>query len=802
MNDLKFALRQLLKNPGFATVAVLTLALGIGASTTVFTVVNAVCLKPLPYEHPDRLLAVELLNTRDAPAPGNLSYPDFFDFRQRNHVFDHFVTGRDVNLTLTGFGPPMQLDGQMVTWDLFSALGKQPELGRGFLPGEEAPGTHVVVLSHEFWQTQFGSDRNIIGRTIDLNREPYTVVGVAPIGFVFPANEPNIQIWTTIAVDQSAITQRGARMLEAIGRLKPGVDMRRARADLDVIAAALAAEYPESNANYRRAFVRPALETLVGQSRAPLMILLAAVGLVLMIACANIMNLLLARTVAREHEMAVRGALGAGRKRLIRQLLTESLLLAFLGGLGGVILAACALRGVILLGGPDLPRLAEATIDTRVLGFSSVLVLFTSIAFGMFPALQAAKIDLSGSLREKTSHNGPWHERLRGALVVVQVTLGVMLVSGAGLLMASFLHLQNGELGLNPDNLLSYRFTLPESRYNAGQQVIFYDRLLDAMRDLPGVQSAAGVWPLPLSGDSANVGFDIEGRPVAHPNEPQARMAFATPGYFSTAGITLLSGRFFAEQDAAKAPQVLIVNKAFADKFFPGEAVIGKRITPGAGAPGENPSPHEIVGVVGNAKLFATDAAPQPMYYFPYKQLPWFPPAVVLRTVVPPRTLQSAIRKRLVALDPAVPVFQTRTMNELLSAQITGPRFQMLLLNCFAASALLLTMVGLYGVMAYSVTRRTPEIGVRIALGASRTDVLFMVLKQAVTLLATGLVLGLLGSLAGARALQGVLYGVRSLSPAVSGLSGLLVAVTGLLAAYLPARRAAKVDPIVALHYE
>ncbi len=810
LQDIRFGLRMLAKNPGFTTVAVATLALGIGANTAIFSVVNAVLLKPLPYAEPDRLVRVEGMRQRDTLVPSSLSFPDFFDFRSGNHVFEHLITGYDADMPLAGDGAPVQVDVEKATWDLFPALGIQPELGRGFLESEEVAGVHVVVLSQKLWQSRFGGDRNILGRTINLDRKAYTVVGIAPPGFTFPVDEPGIDLWTTIASDREAppgdtpITeQRGAHLLTALGRLKPGVSIAQARADLDVIAENLARQYPDTNVNQPRASVRPALETLVGESRTPLLVLLGAVGMVLLIACANIANLLLARTSSREQEISVRAAMGASRVRVVRQLLTESLLLALLGGAAGAMLAEYALRGVLPLGGDSIPRLAQASIDGRVLGFSLLLTFCASVFFGLAPALHASRVDLASSLTERSRAGTQKHEVVRGALVVAQVTLGLVLVTGAGLLMASFLHLENSDLGLKPDHLLTFHFSLPDAQYTPPQQIALYDRMLERMRALPGVQSAAGIWPLPLGGNNATVGFNIEERPLPEGKRPSARMAFATPGYFSTAGIPLLKGRFFTDHDVMKSARVLIINKAFADKFFPGEDVIGKLITPGATGPGDSKeSVHEIVGVVGSAKLFALDTEPKPIYYFPYKQLTWTVPVMMLRTSVPPHSLEPSVRKEMSALDPMVPVYEIRTMEELLSTQVTAPRFQTVLLGAFAGIALVLTMVGLYGVMAYSVARRTREIGVRMALGADRRTVLSMVLARAMGLLAAGLVLGIAASLAADHLLQSMLFGVSAMNPLILVLSGLLVGVTGLLAAYLPARRAAALDPMVALRYE
>ena len=809
-NDVCYAFRTLAKSPSFSAAAIVTLALGIGATTAVFSVVNTVLLNPLPYSEPDRLVTVVSLWVTGGLRPFPLSYPDFFDFRVKNHVFQNLVTSRDANLVMTGVGTPQQLDGEMVTWDLFSALGIQPEVGRAFLPSEEAAGTHVVVLSHTLWQTQFGGDRGIVGRMITLDRKPYTVVGVAPASFAFPVDKPNTQLWTTIAADREAppgdepvTEQRGTHNLRALGRLKRGVTVEQARADLNLIAAALAKQYPDSNRNISQAAVQPELKTVVWGSRAPLLILFGAVGLVLLIACANIANLLLVRMASREHEMAVRAAMGASRGRVIRQLLTESLLLAILGAAAGLLLAEYAMDVVLPLGGEGIPRLAQASIDARALGFSVLLAFLTSVFFGLAPALQASKVDFVSSLKEGGRASTRKHCRLRGALVISQVTLGLVLVSGAGLLMASFLRLETSDLGLRTDHLLTFSFSLPEPQYSTAQEIAFYDQLLKRLRTLPGVESAAGVWPLPLGRTNATAPFNIDERPVATANRPSARMAFATPAYFSTAGIPLLKGRFFNDHDDTKSPLVLIVNRAFAEEYFPGEDVIGKGITPGVTGPGEKKeSPHEIVGIVGSAKLVPMDVEPMPTYYFAYKQLPWMPPAVMLRTDVPPRVLESAVREQMAALDSMVPVFQVSTMEELLSAQVSEPRFYTVLFGCFAGIALLLAVVGLYGVMAYSVTRRTREIGVRLALGADRSAVLSMVMKQAMVLLVVGLGLGLATSLATGRFLRSMLYSVSAANPAILGFAGLLVGLTGLLAAYLPARQATRVDPMVALRCE
>jgi putative ABC transport system permease protein len=810
LQDLRRGLRALAENPGFTLVAVLTLALGIGANTAVFSVLNAVMLRPLPFVEPDRLVAVQALDNRGGPHPAPLSYPDFFDLRARNRVFEHFLTYRDDEFTLTGLGQPTQIPGEMVTWDLFPALGVQPVLGRGFEPRDEDRGARVAILSYGFWQRQFGGNKDVAGRTITLDRQAFTVVGVAPAGFKFPLDNPRVQLWTTIALDkgtgqpgESQITEeRGAHLLPGLARLQPGVTLAQARADLDTIAAALAKQYPDSNQNRPQVTLMPESQRLIGDARQPLLLLLGAVALVLLIACANIANLLLARTAAREHEMAVRSALGASRARVILQLLTESLVLALLGCAAGTLLAEGALRVILPLGEASIPRLAQASIDGHVLAFSILLAVFTSLIFGMAPAWRASRVNLTGTLQEGSRSILRGNDRLRGVLVVSQMALGLVLATGAGLLLASFRNLESSDLGFNPRHLLTFRYSLPETQYRTPQQVVFTDSIMERLRALPGVQSVTGIWPLPLGGDDVEVSFDVKERSVPEPSRPAAHLAFVTPGYFASVGTPLLEGREFTDRDDLKAPPVVIVNRAFAQKFFPDEDVIGKKIESGAGTGNGKTEVQEIVGVVGNSKLSAFDREMEPVYYFPYQQLPWQPPNMVMRTALPPGVIGGEIREQVKALDSQVPISGLHTMDDLLAVQITSPRFHVWLFGSFAVLALLLTLVGFYGVMAYSVARRSREIGIRMALGAGQGTILSLVLKRALIFVLLGLSLGLVGAYAATHLLSGMLYGVKPLNPAVYALACLLLALTGFLAAYLPARRAAKVDPLVALRYE
>ena len=809
VQDVRHAFRQLRKAKWFTASAAVTLAVGIGTSTAVFAVLDAVVLKPLPYAEPDRLMAFRPLDQQGAPHPESISYPNFFDFRAQTHVFEHLVSYRRAGFTLTDSVPATQVAGEIVSWDLFPLLGVQPALGRSFLPDEEKPVTHVVVLRHDLWKSRFGGDRGILGRRIRIDGRPFTVVGVAPAGFRFPMDNPDVQLWTTLSEDATTAEhtpltkQRGSYVLDMIARLKRGVTAEQARAQMDLVAGALARQYPDTNHNIATTWLRPELERLAGTSRKPLWTLLGAVALVLLIACANVASLLLARSTGRAREFALRAALGASRGALVRQLLIESLALGVTGAMGGMLLALGVLRVVLPLAGDSIPRISQAGVDGRVLAFSAAVAMLTSVLFGMAPAIQVARANLAGTLKEGAANIARGHDRFRSVLVIGQIAFGLVLLVGAESLIASFWHLAHRDVGFRPDHLLTFSIGLPEAQYNTAGQIAFSDRLLEQLRSIPGVQKAGFGMPLPLQGDQMDVSFDIEERPVPAADRPSSEIAIVTPGYFGLMGIPLLKGRDFSERDDAAAPPVLVVNDAFARKYFPGEEVIGKRIKSGAMASAkEGDRMREIVGVVGDAKQTVLRTEPEPIYYFPYKQLPWGIGSIVLRTAVQPLELESAARSALAGLERDAPMFRVRTGEELAMTAIAQPRFQMVLMGSFAGVALLLTMGGLYGVLSYAVMRRRREIGVRIALGASHGEVLGQVLREAMRLVAVGLTLGLAGAAGVGHLLKSMVYGIRPGEPIiVLAACGVLV-IAGLAAAYVPAARAASVDPMQVLRSE
>ena len=815
LHDLRYGFRVLVKSPGFTVVAILTLALGIGANTAIFSIVNTVLLRPLPFPDSQRLVSLGNFDTRRSPAipEGTVSYPDVMDVRARNHSLQEVSVYRDNDYTVTGIGEPLHVNAENVSANMLRLLGTQPSVGRGFLDTEDAPGHHVVILSDSFWRKHFNADRNVMGRALNLNGRAYTVVGVMPRGFQFPVRAEARDLWLTFSreaevddpKDKPFTEQRGNHSLEAIARLKPGVPLAQANADLAAIARALSAEYPASNAHEGMG-ARPELDSVVGDTRQPLLILFGAVGLVLLMACANVANLLLARSMSRAREIAIRAAVGASRGRIVRQLIAESLLLSLTGAVIGVGVAEWAVSAVLRLYPNNLPRALEVGIDYRVLLFTAGLAIVTGVVFGLAPALQVSKPNLTEAMRGegRGSTSGAGHNRLRSGLVMAETALGIVLLAGAGLLIRSFNRLSHADLGFNPEHVFTATFDLSETHYNPDQQDQFIRELFTRIRALPGVSGAAGAVPLPLHDDLWSVSFNLLDHPVAEENEPDAGIYVAVPGFFETMQIPLLRGRTFDERDQRNSAPVMIVNQAFVKKYFPDEDPIGRRVKIGAGdgVARARYKTREIVGVVGDIRTSKLTIDPRAAYYVPLPQLMWGPPILVIRSATAPGTVETEVRKVLAAMDPDAPLYQVQTMEDYLALDLGRARFQTVLLGLFAGIALLLTAVGLYGVMAYTVVQRTHEIGIRVALGASRRDVLRMVLVKSVAITGVGLLIGIAGAAALTRLLASLLYQVKPLDPVVFTVVSLLLAGTSALASYIPAWRAAKVDPMVALRYQ
>ena len=806
--DVGYALRQMRKSPGFAAVVIATLALGIGANTAVFSIVDAVMLRPLPYAQPQRLVEVRSSEAGDYDG-SDVSYPDFFDWRAQNHSFNHLVSYHDDSGTLTGTERAVHLDGEVVSWDLLPLLGVQPELGRGFAPSEEKPGARALVISHALWVSQFGADRSVLGRSVTLSGQPYTIIGVMPPSFLFPISEPQNSFWVTLATESDpgdphpVLQNRGQHFLNVMGRLKPGVTLAQADGDMKAIAGRLAKQYPDSNTKHSSAAVQTELKALLGDTRLLLLVVMGAVGLVLLVACGNIANLLLARMRDRQREIAVRSALGAARSRIVRQLIAESLVLGIVGGLLGCGLAFVTTPLVLRLIPSGVPRAADAGVDLSVLGYAFLISLLCGVIFGTIPAVIASRTNLVATLKEGGRAEIFGHDWLRSTVIVGQVALGVVLTAGAALLMTSFSRLTHKDQGFQPDHLLTFTFETPDSRYKDTRPQ-FYREYFEKLRSLPGVEAASGSMLPPMTDNDAILSFENPEHPVSKGQQPNAHVDIVAPGYFRTMRIPLLAGRDFSDGDDVKAPQVMIVNQAFVQTYFPGENPLGKRLKPGAGnGSPDGPPWRRIVGVVGNVQLSATQGDPVPEQYLAASQQPnWCCLYSMVRTTVEPMTLAPAARRLVASMDHDIPVTQVSTMHDLLALQLAQPRFAMILLGVFAGLALVLTVVGLYGVMMYSVSRRTREIGVRLALGAQRTTVMQMVLRHAGTMVFAGMVIGIAITLASASVLRSMLYGTGARSPLVLLVVCGVVALAGFFAAYIPAWRAASLDPMRALRSE
>jgi putative ABC transport system permease protein len=808
--DMRYGIRMLLKAPSFSIVATIALALGIGANTAIFSVVNGVLLRPLPFTKSEQLMSVWEMDPTRGQVRGTASYPNFADWREQNRVFERMASYHGNDFIMTGRGESTRLQGAVVNADLFSLLDVAPAIGRGFLPEEDNPGDsgRVVILSQELYQKRFNSDPNVIGRqSIVLDGKTYTIVGVMPHAFQFPIQNEPVELWTTVALDREGKTpitdQRGAHYMNVIARLKPGVSKEQAQAEMTSISARLEQQYPDKNL-HKSIRIEPALEAIVGDIRPALLILLGAVGCVLLIACANVANLLLARAMTRHKEMAIRSALGASRSRVVRQLLTESILLSLAGGALGLVLAVWWSDLLIALGKEDIPRALQVGLDWSVLGFTLVVSVLTGIVFGLVPALHSSKTQLTETLKEggRGSGEGARRNRVRGVLVVGELAIAVVLLVGAGLLIQSLWRLRQVSPGFSSQNVLTFVVGIPEVKYPTDKQAHFYHDLVGRIESLPGVAAASSVIPLPLSGDRFSISFETEGRPVAKGNLPSADFFVIEANYFKTLGISQLKGRDFTERDDNKAPAVIIVNQAFARKFFPDEDAIGKHIKPGISTYEGDPQMREIVGVVADVKNRSLNSAVAPAYFVPQAQVPFNQMTVVVKTTNDPRSLIAAAQREVTTIDKELPVFNVKTMDDYLAASVAAPRFNTTLLSIFAAVALVLTIVGLYGVMSYSVAQRTNEIGIRMALGAQTRDVLRLIVSQGFKLVLLGLAIGLMGAFALMRVISGLVFGVTTKDPLTFGVVAVVLAFVALLACYVPARRAARVDPMKALRYE
>ena len=804
LQDVRYALRLLRKSPGFTLTAIIALALGIASTTAIFSVVDTVLLHALPYPNSDRILAVSTSSRSTGVGGGAVSPADYLDWAAQNHVFSYMAASRGWPVNLSGGDRPERLRATVTSGDFFALFGVQPIIGRTLSPQDSTPGNeHVVVLSFGLWKRSFGADRGILGKNIFLNGESYTVVGVMPANFnpSFDADEYS-ELWlpsrwgvpvNMLHPNEDPRNARDSHYLDAWARLKPGVTLQQARSETDAIALHLEKQYPTSDNDVGISLVGMQ-ENLVNDIRPVLLVLLVAVTLVLLIGCANVANLLLARATARSREISVRAALGASRMRLVRQLLTESVLLALLGGLTGILLAVWAVPALLAASPPDIHDFTAIGVNREVLAFSVALSLLSGILFGLAPALHASRENLNEALKEGERGSSGSHGKTRSALVVAEVGLSLILLIGSGLLVRSFVRLMRIDPGFDPNHLLVFQVGLPPASLPA-QQDQFYEQVLRRLQSLPGVKSAGAVSRLPLAGGNSDRSFQLPGSDQSY----QADIRVSNPSYFQTMRIPLLRGRLFNDQDAHSSAFVAVINNTLARTVFPGKDPIGKYIVNF----GQEMTRIQIVGVIGDVHHVGLDAEPRPEVYLCFGQGHWPSAFITLRTQISdPLALASAAQNAVADVDKNIPLANLRTMDDVISESVIQRRFAMLLLSIFAGLAMLLAAIGLYGVMSYSVSQRTREIGVRMALGAQSVDVLKLVVRQGMTLVCVGVAMGVVAGLALTRLMSGLLFGVGAADPLTFGIVTGLLTVVALCANYIPARRAAKVDPMVALRYE
>jgi len=797
-SDFVYGARLLARSPGFALVAVLTLALGIGASTAIFSAVNAVLLRPLPFRNAERIVTLWESDLQQGRARDPVSPPNFLDWRKQSQSFEEMAAYLSWRPNFKGALGAERLQGAKVTANLFRLLGVSPIIGRYFAPGDDlSTGGSVVLISYGLWRRQFAADSKITSRTITLNGEKYLIIGVMPPKFQFPVGEYAKELWVPLVFDAGDLNGRATRYLQVVARLKPKVSLPQARVEMREIAGRLEQQYPETNSRWGVA-LSPFYDQLVADARPTLLILLVAVSFVLLIGCANVANLLLARGSGRHEEMAIRVAVGASRYRIIRQLLAEGAVLALAGGILGVLLAHAGIRIIVAAAPEGIPRLKEVGEDFWVLVFSALLTLLTVFLFGLFPALQVSKANVGGVLREggKGLVAGMGKTRFRSILVVTEVALAFVLLVGAGLIIKSFSRLIGVDPGFNAHNVLTAQIDLPYYKYgNPRKQREFFDQLLERVGALPGVQAAGVISYLPLSGSNMEWIFSIKGRAPSRSNEKLfAEYRQVNADYFKAMGVPLLRGRTFSSRDSADALPVILVNDAFARQYFPNEDPIHKRIGFGL-----QPAWREIIGIVADVRHFGLESKARAEAYVPYQQDPWSSMALVIRSKSGPVTLISAVRRELTALDKEQPLYGVQTMESLVAESVAPRRLGMLLLGIFSGIALVLAAIGILGVMASHVSQRTHEIAIRIALGAKPASVQKLVVLQAVAMAFAGVAVGFVMSVWLTHFISNLLYDVRATDPAVLG--GVAILLTGvlMLASYIPARRASIIDPITAL---